>query len=113
MSGQPPVVDELLARRLALVARISALNAEALRLTQALAGAEMEVLRCELAIGRGGDGGQLARELLAQELLEAGENAASLAAGQADCEARIAQAEKELRAVDLALAAGGPASEND
>jgi hypothetical protein len=46
--------DMLLARRLDLVANVSALTAEALRLDQKRAGIEMEVLRLELEIGRSG-----------------------------------------------------------
>ena len=107
MPGQPTHVDELLRRRLMLVAQVSALNAEALKLTQALAGAEMEALRCELAIRRceGGEQPGEDGEQLVRELLEAKESAASIAAQQTDCEERIAGTEEELRAVDLLIAA--------
>lgn len=100
MSGQPFEVHDLLRRRLALVADISALNAEALKLTQTLAGVEMEALRCELAIKRGAAYAQLV-----QELHEANESAASIAQAQADCEERIAAVEEEISAVDLAITA--------
>ena len=55
--------DALLARRLDLVASVSALTAEALRLNQKRAGIEMDVLRLELEIGRSGASAQLVRDL--------------------------------------------------
>lgn len=99
MSGQPAKVDDLLSRRLALVADVSSLTAEAMKLKQTLAGVEMEALRCELAIKRGEAG-----EQLVQELHEANESAALLEQAQADCEDRIAAVEEEMRELDLAIA---------
>ncbi|MDX8461719.1 hypothetical protein [Mesorhizobium humile] len=53
----------LVARRLALVAEISALTAETQRLNQKLSGIQMEVLRLELEIGRHGGSAELVRDL--------------------------------------------------
>ncbi len=92
--------SDLLQRRLAAVAGISALTAEALKLTQALAGVEMDVLRHELEIARSG-----ASDKLVQDLHEANKNAAELEAAKADCDQRIDAAEGELSDIDRALAA--------
>lgn len=93
----------LLRHRLRLVADLSALNAEALRHQQALAGVEMEALRCVLAIGRGDEQSGLVRDLH-----EARSSGRSIAEAKAGCEDRIAAIEDELRAVDEAIAALGP-----
>ncbi|MBX3566997.1 MAG: hypothetical protein KF914_03005 [Rhizobiaceae bacterium] len=93
----------LLRRRLGLVADLSALNAEALRHQQALAGVEMEALRCEIAIGRGDEQSGLVRDLH-----EAQSSARSFAAAKAGCEDRMAAIEDEIRAVDEQIAALGP-----
>ncbi|RWB97721.1 MAG: hypothetical protein EOQ99_15130 [Mesorhizobium sp.] len=92
--------DMLLARRLDLIANVSALTAEALRLDQKRAGIEMEVLRLELEIGRSGASAQLV-----QDLHEAEERAAAVMQEGATCEQRIAAAEGEVEEVDLSLAA--------
>lgn len=100
MSDQAANRDALLIRRLALVAKVSALTAEALRLNQRLAGIEMEVLRLELEIGRSGASEQLVRDL--HEAEQAAEAAMEL---RVDCEERIVAAEGEVQEVDRALAA--------
>ncbi|RWO63447.1 hypothetical protein [Mesorhizobium sp.] len=92
--------DMLLARRLDLVANVSALTAEALRLGQKRAGIEMDVLRLELEIGRSRGSAQLV-----QDLLEAQERAAAVMQEGARCEQRIAAAEGEVDDVDRSLAA--------
>jgi hypothetical protein len=92
--------DALLARRLALVANVSALTAEALRLNQKRAGVEMDVLRLELEIGRGGASAQLV-----QDLHEAQERAAAAIQACATCEQRIVAAEGDVEDVDRSLAA--------
>ena len=98
--GQAERRDALLARRLDLVANVSALTAEAQRLNQRRAGLEMDVLRMELEIGRSGASAQLVQDLHgAQESAEAVMNA------RAACENRIAAAESEVAAVDRELAA--------
>ncbi|TIU65672.1 MAG: hypothetical protein E5W25_20010, partial [Mesorhizobium sp.] len=60
--GQTERRDTLLARRLDLVATVSALTSEAQRLNQKLSGIEMDVLRLELEIGRSGPNVQLVRD---------------------------------------------------
>ncbi|TIO09520.1 MAG: hypothetical protein E5X88_09330 [Mesorhizobium sp.] len=92
--------DALLARRLALVANVSALTAEALRLNQKRAGVEMDVLRLELEIGRSGASAQLV-----QDLHEAEERAAAAMQACAACEQRIVAAEGDVEDVDRSLAA--------
>jgi hypothetical protein len=91
---------DILRQRLALVAKVSALTAEALKLRQMLAGAQMDVLRCELEIGRMGSGGQLVRDLHKAEA-----SAAAVEAARAECEQRIATVEREVADLDSALAA--------
>jgi hypothetical protein len=92
--------DALLARRLDLVASVSALTAEALRLNQKRAGIEMDVLRLELEIGRSGASAQLVRDLH-----EAEESAAEIMQACAACEDRIIAAEGDVEDVDRKLAA--------
>ena len=92
--------DALLARRLDLVASVSALTAEALRLNQKRAGIEMEVLRLELEIGRSGASAQLVRDLH-----EAGQSAAAITQACTACEDRILAAEADVEDLDRRLAA--------
>lgn len=92
--------DMLLARRLDLVANVSALTAEALRLNQKRTGIEMDVLRLELEIGRSGANAQLV-----QDLHEAEERAAAIMFACAACEERIVAAEADVDGVDRSLAA--------
>ncbi|WP_376703426.1 hypothetical protein RQ479_29995 [Mesorhizobium sp. ISC25] len=98
--GHPARRDVLLARRLDLVATVSALTAEALRLNQKRAGIEMDVLRLELEIGRSAASAQLV-----QDLHEAEERAAAIMQACAACEERIVAAEGEVEDVDRSLAA--------
>lgn len=99
MTDQPLSRVELLQRRLSLVASISALNAEALKLIQKLGAIEMEVLRLELEAGRNGSSEQLVRDLH-----EAETGADAIRAKQAECEARIAAVEQEVEETDRLLA---------
>ena len=92
--------DALLARRLDLVAGVSALTAEALRLNQKRAGIEMEVLRVELEIGRSGTNAQLVRDLH-----EAEQSATAIAQACAACEDRIIAAEGDIEELDRRLVA--------
>jgi chromosome segregation ATPase len=92
--------SDLLARRLQHVGAISALNAEALRLTQALAGTEMDMLRIELDMRK-----STATEQLVRDLHEAQEKAGALQAAQAECDQRIASVEQEIEVIDRSLAA--------
>jgi hypothetical protein len=98
--GQTSTRDALLARRLDLVANVSALTAEALRLNQKRAGIEMDVLRLELEIGRSGASAQLVRDLH-----EAQERAAAIMHACEACEDRIVAAEGDVEDVDRGLAA--------
>lgn len=104
MTGGPDAArrDALLARRLDLVANVSALTAEALRLNQKRAGIEMDVLRLELEISRSGVSAQLV-----QDLHEAEQNAAAVMQACAACEQRIVAAEGDIEDVDRRLAATG------
>jgi hypothetical protein len=92
--------DALLARRLDLVASISALTAEALRLNQKRAGIEMEVLRLELEIGKSGASAQLVRDLH-----EAEQSMTAILQACAACEERIVAAEGDIEELDRRLAA--------
>lgn len=92
--------DALLARRLDLVASVSAITAEALRLNQKRAGVEMDVLRLELEIGRIGVSAQLV-----QDLHEAEQSAAAIMQACMACEDRIVAAEGDIEDVDRRLAA--------
>jgi len=92
--------DTLLARRLDLVASVSALTAEALRLNQQRAGIEMEVLRLKLEMGRSGASAQLVRDLH-----EAEQSAAAILQACTACEDRIVAAEADVEDVDRRLAA--------
>ncbi len=92
--------DALLVRRLALVATIRELTSEMQRLNQMLAGAEMDVLRCELEIGRAEAGAQLVRDLH-----DAQDKAAAIARQRAACEERTLAAENDVDDLDHALAA--------
>jgi hypothetical protein len=89
--------DALLSRRLTLVANLSALTAEALRLNQKRAGIEMDVLRLELEIGRSGTSAQLV-----QDLHEAEERATAIRHACAACDERIVAAEGDVEDVDRA-----------
>ncbi|OYW06331.1 MAG: hypothetical protein B7Z59_13015 [Acidiphilium sp. 37-67-22] len=88
----------LLERRLALVGAMSALNAEALRTLQQLAGIEIDVQRLE---DEAGDGDM--RDAAA--LRAATDKAAALRAAEADCAARIGTVEAEMAEIDRRLAA--------
>lgn len=99
MTDQDARVD-LLQRRLSLVTNLSALNAEALRLTQGLAGMEMDIQRFELEIAKNG-----ATEKLAQDLHGVEMSAESIRVMQAECSENIAVVEREVAEVDRLLAA--------
>jgi len=92
--------DALLARRLDLVANVSALTAEALRLNQKRAGIEMDVLRLELEIARSGANAQLVRDLH-----EAEQSMTAILQACAACEDRIVAAETDVEELDRRLAA--------
>jgi predicted nucleic acid-binding Zn-ribbon protein len=100
MTDQVGTQVDLLHQRLALVANLSALNAEALKLTQALAGMEMDIQRFELEIAKNG-----ATEKLAQDLHDADKSAETIRARQSECSENIAAVESAVAEVDQLLAA--------
>ena len=102
MEDRTATRDALLVRRLALVANVSALTAEALRLNQKRAGIEMDVLRLELEIGKSGGSAQLV-----QDLHEAEESAAAVGHACAACEEKIVAAEGAVEEIDRSLATDG------
>jgi chromosome segregation ATPase len=91
---------DLVRRRAGSIAVVSALNAKALKLTQAIAGAEMEVLRLELEIAR-----NPADRQLVQELHEMEESAEAMRQALADCAGEIEAAEEDVAALDRRIAA--------
>ncbi|MGO4338608.1 hypothetical protein AB4037_27220 [Labrys sp. KB_33_2] len=102
MTQRVPNPQDLLGRRLELVAGLSALNAQALKLTQFLAGLDMEMLRLELALKQAPAEGELARELQ-RDLRTTRESADAAAGRQGECAERIAKAEQEIEDLDLLL----------
>lgn len=99
MSVQEHSLD-LMRRRVDLVGTVSALTAMTLKLAQAASGAEMDILRLELEIGR-----DPADEQLVQELHDQKQTAAAIYGEQADCAEDIAAAEQEVAALDALIAA--------
>ncbi|RWM05636.1 MAG: hypothetical protein E5X80_10480 [Mesorhizobium sp.] len=105
---QAAALAALATRRLALVADVSALTAEALRLNQKLAGIEMDVLRLQLEIGRAGASIQLV-----QDLHDAEESAAAAREACMKGEERIVAIEGEIADVDRALAKATSGSDGE
>lgn len=100
MIVQDQTALDLLRRRVERVADVSALTARALKLTQALSGIEMDILRIELEIGRGAASAQLV-----QELHDAEDSAETMRKAHADCVEDIEAAEAEVAALDQRIAA--------
>jgi chromosome segregation ATPase len=98
MSKQERPSSNLLHRRLALVAELAGLHAELLKLTQALAGTEMEVLRLELEAEATG-----AEQQLVQNLHDEQERASAMSARLRTCEEHIANAEEAMAEIDRLL----------
>jgi len=90
---------QLLQRRLSLVTALSALNAEALKWNQLLGAVEMDIQRLELERDRSGASEQLVRDLHGAEA-----SAGRIGTALADCEERIAAAERQVDEVDRLLA---------
>jgi hypothetical protein len=105
MTNQDARVD-LLQRRLSLVANLSALNAEALRLTQALAGMEMDIQRFELEITKNGATAKLVRDLHGVEM-----SAESIRVMRTKCGENITAVESYVAEVDRLLAGAKIAGE--
>jgi hypothetical protein len=91
---------DLIRSRAESVAVVSALNARALKLTQAIAGSDMDILRLELDIARNPDDRQLVQELHDME-----ENAETMREALAGCTEEIAAAEEDVAALDRLIAA--------
>lgn len=91
---------DLIRRRAGSIAVVSALNAKALKLTQAIAGAEMEVLRIELETAR-----NPADRQLVQELHEVEESAEAMRHALVDCAGEIEAAEEDVAALDREIEA--------
>lgn len=105
MTDQDACVD-LLQLRLRLVANLSELNAEALRLTQGLAGMEMNIQRFEMEIAKNGATEKLARDLHGVEV-----SAESIRVMQTNCKENIAAVESKVAEVDRQLAEAKTAGE--
>ncbi|MDB5524517.1 MAG: hypothetical protein JWM58_2280 [Rhizobium sp.] len=99
MTAQDQTLD-LLRRRVERVAEVSALTAKALKLTQALSGIEMDILRIELEIGRSAPS-----EQLVQELHDTEDSAETMREAHADCMEEIEAAEAEVAALDQRIVA--------
>lgn len=97
MTEQHDTRVRLLNRRLELVTYLLGLNAEAQKRSQQLGGAEIDIQRLEQA--RPDTDPDLARNLR-----EATANAETFRAAQADCDARIEVAEREMDEIDRQLA---------
>jgi hypothetical protein len=100
MTDRPSAHVGLLHQRLALIANLSALTAGALKLTQTLAGIEMDILRLEMEIDKNG-----ASEHLVRELREVEGKAEAIRAAQLRSDATIAEAENAVAVVDGLLSA--------
>lgn len=100
MSEQDHPFRDLLERRLALVATISALTARAHKLIQESSGAEMEILRLKLALERGPADGDLLPALKAAE-----DQAETIRSSQDDCSAEIEAAEAAVMEIDRLIEA--------
>lgn len=91
---------DLMKRRVELVGEVSALTAKALKLTQALSGIEMDILRLEMEIGRSAPSQELA-----QELQDTEDRAETQRKAHADCMEEIAAVEADVAALDRMIAA--------
>jgi hypothetical protein len=100
MTARDDTAFDLTRRRAESVAVVSALGAKALKLTQAIAGSEMEILRLELEIAK-----NPADRQLVQELHEMEESAETMREAQASCAGEIAAAEEDIAALDQLIAA--------
>jgi hypothetical protein len=100
MSIPDPDAFDLLRRRVACVAQVSALTSKAMKLSQAASGIDMDMLRIEIEIGKDPGNGQLA-----QELRDIEARAATMGEAQADCAEEIVAAEEDVAALDRLIAA--------
>jgi hypothetical protein len=100
MTIQDPAALNLLRTRVERVAQVSALTAKAMKLAQAAAGIDMDMLRLELATGRDPHDAELV-----QELHQVESNAETMREAQAACAEEIAAAEEDVAALDRLIAA--------
>lgn len=91
---------DLIRQRAGSVAVVSALNAKALKLTQLVAGTEMEILRLEMETAR-----NPANRQLVQELHEVEESAEAMRQALVDCAGEIEAAEEDVAALDREIEA--------
>ena len=99
MSRQDQKTPDYLQRRLDLVAAISTLTATGHKLIQQVSGAEMEIMRLEMALSEAPENPDLSHALR-----EVQEGAEALRAEQSENAAAIEAAEAALRDIDLVFA---------
>lgn len=106
MSDQDQPIQQLLKRRLDLVADVSALTARIHKLIQEISGIEMEILRLQLALDRAP-----ANRELEDALNKVEEQASGIRSTQVDCVAQIDAAEAAIAHIDCLITAarGGQA----
>ncbi|MDE1995357.1 MAG: hypothetical protein KGI75_22840 [Rhizobiaceae bacterium] len=104
MSGQGQSIQDLLRRRLDLVAGMSALTATSHKLIQESAGAEMEMMRLQLELDRNPADNQLQ-----SALNEVEDQIATIRSRHDGCIAEIEEAEAAVVEIDglIAAAKGG------
>lgn len=100
MTARDDTAFDLTRRRAESVAVVSSLNAKSLKLVQAIAGSDMEMLRLELEIAKNPDDRQLV-----QELHEMEESAKTMREALAACSGEIEAAEEDVAALDRSIAA--------
>ena len=99
MSHQDEQAPDYLQRRLHLIASISTLTATGHKLIQQVSGAEMEIMRLEMALSQAPENPDLANALC-----EFQERAEALRAEQSENAAAIDAAEAAVRDIDLVFA---------
>ena len=95
MTEQASGVEDLLMQRLARVKDISTLNAEIHKLSQTLAGAQIELQRCLSSMERQDETSETASELRKAEKSVSETEAAII-----DCEQRLTAVEEKIAAID-------------
>lgn len=88
---------DLLARRLTLVAQLSHTTSLVQKLRQSRAGAEMDVMRCELGLG------DQSPAKMARDLLDARARVSEADRGLDSCDAEIVTLEESLAETDAAI----------
>ena len=98
MTDQAAAIQDIFARRMALVGEISQLNAEQLHNSQQLSGNQIDLMRCSDRLQDQAGSAQLRDELDAAEA-----HAVLLQSKIADCDNRIRMLEAEIAALDRQL----------